>query len=341
MKKKIVPRGRISAAGYNELVDTANAALTSTESPGDKAVTAGWGTASQFTEVNPLRIVEITQVLGTGVGYLFKELYDPNGDGNYIDSPFGIVAFDNDISLNTPPNIDLQVGCIVIARQNPNCVYRYEMVSKLGCPEFGGSGGSGGSGDNPITDNCTGVVYSLMRYRTACEDGVLIQYSWLETLEYDSTGCLVNTLGEEIPAIIGCCEGSTADCGGGSGGSGGSGGDTGVVIAGCSHTFPSRIYGTWGINPPPVNCHTGSFPLDWNGTAWVGTFSGCTGVITATLTPASFSGGSAIWTLGMVRTGYTYTAPPASVSCGVLSTSVGSIFVSGADSGNVSITFTE
>jgi hypothetical protein len=202
-------------------------------------------------------------------------------------------------------------------------------------PESGsGSGDTSGSGSGTTRPTLTVVTDICL---SPGGDGGFIRKAIIDPV----TGEILDEFCESIPACGSGEDGGLCDDLPPPSGSGSGSGEPGVIISGCAHEFPARIFGTWGVNPPPVDCHTGSFPLDWNGTAWVGTFTGCTGVLTATLTPAAFSGGTAIWTLGMVRTGYTYTAPPAGVNCGILSTSVGSIFVSGADSGNVSITFTE
>lgn len=255
--KKIVPRQRISAYGYNQIVDTSGAALQATESPGDKTINPGWGTANQFTDPNPLRVAKVT---GTNeLGYSFIEQYDPTGTGVYEDSPFGITgSLDTGISLRVLPGVEIFEDCIVIIRQNPYYAYRYELVSKIACPEPGGSGGSGGSGDTPYTDVCTGTVQSAIRYRYTCTDGVLFQYSWLETLSYDTTGCLVSEIGDYLETAIGCC-----DCGnGGSGGSGGEG--TGGMLGCCEDALgPATFYLTLaGITPT-------SIPLVWDGTDWV------------------------------------------------------------------------
>jgi hypothetical protein len=77
-----------------------------------------------------------------------------------------------------------------------------------------------------------------------------------------------------------------------------------VLIPGCTHNYPNSITGTWsdplGTNKCP--CFTGSFPLVWTKTAWVGVFSGCASTVVVTLTPPVTS--TEEWSLSATSASY-------------------------------------
>jgi hypothetical protein len=142
------------------------------------------------------------------------------------------------------------------------------------------------------------------------------------------------------PGNATCATNPTTCCPSGSG-SGGSGSGSGsgvslVYISGCAYGYPQTIYGTWGGFSGSCSCFVGSFPLTWNGTAWVGTFTGCgtgspNGPITVTVTPPATSAGT--WAFAITGTNYTFiTSPTYPLTCGVLFNTT-SITVSGACSG--------
>jgi len=137
--------------------------------------------------------------------------------------------------------------------------------------------------------------------------------------------------------------GSTAPCGGSGSGSGRSGSDVvgnPVIIPGNSHVYPPTIYGTWFSPTGTCGCFTGSFPLAWNGTAWVGTFGGCAAPIVATLTPQAFSGGAALWFYALQSSGSIFAINSVAVAGGSLP-ATGPIAVTTPCSGTIQLAFSE
>jgi hypothetical protein len=137
--------------------------------------------------------------------------------------------------------------------------------------------------------------------------------------------------------------GSTAPCGSSGSGSGRSGSDAvsaPVVIPGSGHVYPATIYGTWFSATGNCGCFTGSFPLAWDGTGWVGNFGNCSAPVTATLTPQSFAGGAALWFYTLQASGAIFAINSVPVASGSLP-ATGDIGVTGPCSGTVQLAFSE
>lgn len=109
-----------------------------------------------------------------------------------------------------------------------------------------------------------------------------------------------------------------------------------IEVPGCDRPYPDTITATWSNGTGTCGCFTGSFPLTWNGTAFVGVFTGCTAAVNVT---ATFSTSSLLWGVGLSSTSYTFgPIVTADSGCGDLPI-VTDIGVTGACSGHTALTF--
>lgn len=119
----------------------------------------------------------------------------------------------------------------------------------------------------------------------------------------------------------------------------------GVIVDGCDHIFPLTLTGTFDAGTGTCGCYDQTFDMVWNGTAWVGSTTACSGnVLTFTLTPVAFVAGSSTWTL--TTNGGTCSFMPtmlmSSMACGTINVTSSTAVVSGCcSSTNAALTITE
>ena len=162
-------------------------------------------------------------------------------------------------------------GFIIDAAGNGRAIAYRDWRGLTGTDDEQSGSGSGeegsGSGGDGSDNRCTGTVYSITRYRNECIEGILYQYTWLETLVWNDVGCLDLIVGEETAEEIGCCECINSGCC--DGGGGGIGGDPETVVTECCNgrplpkSIPIRVESTCAV----FNGLTG-FAV-WDGEKWV------------------------------------------------------------------------
>lgn len=163
-------------------------------------------------------------------------------------------------------------GFIIAAAGNGRANAFRDWRDGTGGEDASGSGsGSGeegsGSGGDGSDNRCTGTVYSITRYRNECIEGILYQYTWLETLVWNDVGCLDLIIGEETAEEIGCCECINSGCCDGGGGNGGN--DPETVVTECCDGRPLPV-------EIPVRVESACSVFDgltgvatWDGEKWV------------------------------------------------------------------------
>lgn len=104
------------------------------------------------TQVTNLRIVKVTGTV-TG-GYSFTEVYDPDGDGTYTTSPYGINSVSTSVYLVAKSGVTFATNDLVVARLNPYHPYRWEGL----CVLSGGSATTNTLNFNTGTRDLTSTV---------------------------------------------------------------------------------------------------------------------------------------------------------------------------------------
>lgn len=106
-----------------------------------------------------------------------------------------------------------------------------------------------------------------------------------------------------------------------------------VLLDGCDRYFPLTLTANTSVGAGTCGCLDETITLTWNGTAWVGTLTGCgSGTLTVTLTPAAFVAGASSWTIGVTGGGCSFMppqAPVSSVSCAAVNMTTTLSVVSG------------
>lgn len=83
-----------------------------------------------------------------------------------------------------------------------------------------------------------------------------------------------------------------------------------VVVPGCAYPYQEQYTATFHSPTGTCGCFAGTFPLNWNGTAWVGVYSGCMSDVTVTL---SMNSG---WGIHLSSASYTFAVAAPVSSCG-------------------------
>lgn len=122
----------ISISQLKDVVETANSGNARTLGASVDTQSGESGPAYQptGTQVSILRIVKVTGTV-TG-GYSFTEVHDPDGDGAYTTSPYGINSVSTSVYLVAKSGITFATDDIVVARLNPYHPHRWEALCILG-----------------------------------------------------------------------------------------------------------------------------------------------------------------------------------------------------------------
>jgi len=120
---------------------------------------------------------------------------------------------------------------------------------------------------------------------------------------------------------------------------------------GCAYQFPASVFVTMSLPLGTCGCFTGTFTLTWDpftaGGQYRGTFSGCAGVATVTLTPITFVGGApTLWQVVWTSPTHTYDSSTVSqdfafVCSAIASGSLNQIITSVPCAGSFTFTVTE